>query len=292
MAAGATAGGRSRAWGLMVIPCSLLWSCKLSHKLGRSAGRVATFGLGCPAACRAPGAAQAHRCRPSSRRRSPLGAVGLPLSRRCHCPTHPRCLGAGARQERRKQSFLLQPRRRTPLTQTRMLRCHPLATVARPPSRSLAAGCRHRGGARIVCAAAPESGSSSSSSQPPSSRRRATSRAEPQQPELAALQLGQQPYSEASSSGNGSGNGSAGAAHASGAHGGTSAQQAPGSVVAAEPERGSWEDWTRYFYNMDDIVSAVQKGSVQEGVPMCRRVVATCLHLCVSSTALLPLPCC
>lgn len=127
---------------------------------------------------------------------------------------------------------------------TSMLRCQALsvgrpgAGIAARPLRSAAA----RPQPCLVVAAAPPDGGSG---QPPSSRRPA-SRLEPLP---AAEQLGSSPRL-----------GSA-APHSSGHHGAHGA----GAAAAAHPkasqapvEPGSWEDWQRYFYEMDDVVNELE----------------------------------
>ncbi len=133
-----------------------------------------------------------------------------------------------------------------------MLRCQALnvawpgAGAAARPLRSSAA----RPQRCLVVAAAPPDGGSG---QPPSSRRPA-SRLEPLP---AAEQLGSSPRLEQQQLG-----GSQGAApHASthhGPHGAGAAAAAQHKAPHAPVEPGSWEDWQRYFYEMDDIVNELE----------------------------------
>ena len=139
-----------------------------------------------------------------------------------------------------------------------MLRCQALS-AARPgagaaarPLRSCAARLQR---CRVVVAAAPEGGSS----QPPPSRRR-TSGLEPQ-PLTAPEQLaGGSPRLEQQPLGGSNAHGATphGTAHHSAAPGssGASAAHKP-AQAAAQPEPGSWEDWQRHFYEVDDIVSVL-----------------------------------
>ncbi|EFN57162.1 hypothetical protein CHLNCDRAFT_51231 [Chlorella variabilis] len=144
-------------------------------------------------------------------------------------------------------------RRRSPSGHSgAMLRCQPLAV--RQPGAACRLGpasptCsrvlrRLPGGrAAVRCAAAPEGGATGGS-QPPSSRRLSSLEKAAEQERLQRAMLGQQAPFTADRA-------SAGAPHAAAHH----SSLAPGaSAPQAEPEPGSWEDWMRYFYAMDDVV--------------------------------------
>lgn len=169
-----------------------------------------------------------------ARQRS-LAALGSPRRRR-RLPPHCRLLSdlplQGSRG--RRSTFA-----------TSMLRCQALsvgrpgAGIAARPLRSAAA----RPQRCLVVAAAPPDGGSG---QPPSSRRPA-SRLEPLP---AAEQLGSSPRLGGA------------APHSSGHHGahGAGAAAAPAHPKASQApvEPGSWEDWQRYFYEMDDVVNELE----------------------------------